>query len=386
MKYEKIAQLIFVASFLSLLIVPHIVELSTTGAAANENRKMATRPDSSLIFSSFPDYAAGFEKFYNDSFGLRDKLIRWNNRLRLFLFSESPIAGVRLGREGWLFYANEWELEEYENAMPYREQDLEKIKKIQEDRRLWLERRGIKFFIVIAPDKETIYSEYLPPEIHKLGKESRLDQVKDYLRSEPGIEFIDLREPLLAAKSAQRLYHRTDTHWNDYGAFVGYVALMERVAKYFPAVGKHSIEDYTVSIAERKGGDLSDMLSLGDVIKEERITLTPKFTPKAVDASRPYPDPVDIAVYPGRDMVVKETKDTRLPKVLVFRDSFAWPLIPFIAESFQSSVFVWTPEFLPDLIESEKPDIVIFEYVERYVNSLLRENPPRVGNDLARAF
>jgi alginate O-acetyltransferase complex protein AlgJ len=388
MKCEKLAQLAFVASFLVLLIVPHILELSRTdtGSASIENRKMATRPDSSLILNSFPDYAARFEKYYNDSFGLRDKLIRWNNRLRLFLFSESPIAGVRLGREGWLFYANEWELEEYENAMPYRVQDLEKIRRIQEDRRIWLERQGIKLFILIAPDKETIYSEYLPPEIHKIGRDSRLDQVKDYLRSEPGIEFIDLRKDLLRPKPAQRLFHRTDTHWNDYGAFVGYATLMERIAQHFPAVRQPSIDEYTVSIAERKGGDLADMLSLSDVIREKRITLVPKFTPRAVDASRPYPDPVDTTVYPGREMVIKETNDPRLPKVLVFRDSFAWPLIPFMAESFQSSVFVWTSEFLPELIEREKPDLVIYEYVERYVNSLARENPPRIQDDLAKGF
>lgn len=388
MKYEKTTQLALVASFLVLLMVPHFVELSgkRAGSASVENRKMGEMPRGNLLLSSFPDYATQFEKYYGDSFGLRDKLIRWNNRLRLFLFGESPISGVRVGRDGWLFYANESELQEYENVIPYKMEDLQKIRTILEDRRQWLERRGIKLFVVVAPDKETIYSEYLPPEIHKIGKESRMDQIVNYFGAQPGVEFIDVREPLLRAKPAQRLYHRTDTHWNDYGAFIGYATLMERIARYFPAVGKHSIGDYTVSIAEGKGGDLADMLSLGDVIKEERITLAPKFTPRAVDASRPYPDPVDLAVYPGRKMIIKETNDPRLPKALIFRDSFAWPLIPFLAESFQSSVFVWTFDFLPALIEREKPDLVIIECVERYTYSLAKENPPQVRNDLAGSF
>jgi alginate O-acetyltransferase complex protein AlgJ len=386
MKYERTAQLAIITIFLTLLIVPHFVELSGSGSASAENRKMAERPDGSLILNSFADYATEFEKYYNDSFGLRDKLIRWNNRLRLFLFNESPISGVRLGRDGWLYYGAEWELEEYENVMPYKPQDLEGIRKIQEDRRLWLEQRGIKLFIVVAPDKETIYGEYLPPEIHKIGSESRLDQVGNYFRSHPGIEFIDLREPLLRAKAAQRLYHRTDTHWNDYGAFIGYAALMERIARYYPAVKVPSIGDYMVSTAEGNGGDLSVMLSLGDVIKEDRITLVPKSTPRAVDATRPYPDPVDLAAYPGRKMVVKETNDPYLPKALIFRDSFGSPLIPFISESFQSSVFVWVFDFLPELIEREKPDIVIFECVERYIHSLAKENPPNIRNNLAKSF
>ncbi|MHC1724983.1 MAG: hypothetical protein AB9866_02985 [Syntrophobacteraceae bacterium] len=372
MKFGKLAPLAVVVSFAILLIIPHIVELSgvRSGVESTEKRKTAPMPYMSLMVKSFPVYAARFERFYGDAFGLRQELIRLNNRLRLLLFSESPLAGVRVGREGWLFYADEWALEDYENLMPYKPRDLEKIKQTIEERRLWLEQRGIKFFILMAPEKHSIYGEYLPPEIQKIAKDSRVDQVANYLASDPGIEFIDLREALLRAKPLQRLYHRTDSHWNDYGAFIGYATLMERIRKYFPAVKKPSIEAYTVSISEGSGGDLAAMLLLSDVIKEERITLTPKLVPKAIDGSRPYRDPVDSGIYPGREMVIKETNNLGLPKALIFRDSFAGPLIPLVAESFQSAVFVWTHEFIPELVELEKPDIVIFEIVERYTNAL----------------
>ena len=35
-------------------------------------------------------------------------------------------------------------------------------------------------------------------------------------------------------------------------------------------------------------------------------------------------------------------------------------------------------DFRPELIESEKPDIVIIECVERYIHMLTTENPPEV--------
>jgi alginate O-acetyltransferase complex protein AlgJ len=387
MKYSKPANVALILFFALLLIAPHVVELWEAGSQAPsvEQRKMAARPDTSLILKSFPGYAAQFEQYYQDSFGLREQMIRWNNRLRLLLFAESPIPGVRIGRDGWLFYANEWALEEYENVIPYKDRDLAKIKEITEERIHWLERRGMKLFILVAPEKATIYGEYLPPAIHRIGSQSRLDQLADYLRSDPGIEFIDPRDALFRAKQVQRLYHRTDTHWNGYGALIGYVTLMERIAHYFPAVRIPSAGDFMVSAAEGRGGDIARMLSLDDVIKEERITVAPKFTPRAVDGSRPYPDPVDTAVYPGRGMVVKETKDPRLPKALVFRDSFASPLIPLLAESFQSTVFVWTHDFLPELIEREKPDLIIFECVERYLNALTKGNPALLSLPRSRA-
>ena len=349
-----------------------------SSTAAVEKRAMGKMPDRGLLVKSFSEFSGQFEKYYNDSFGLRDDLIRWNNRLRMCVFGESPVKGVRVGVDGWFFYANEWALEDYENVMPYKPEELTAIRRIVEERRAWLEQRGIKLFIVVAPDKHTIYGEYLPPTIHKIGKESRIDQVVKELKLDLEIEFIDTREALFRAKPSQRLYHRTDTHWNDYGAFVGYRELVERIALYFPNVRKLSLDDYTVSVTEEKGGDLAGMLSLSDLIKEERITLAPKFTLRASDGTRPYPDPVDTAKYPGRDMIVKETKDPRLPKALVFRDSFSWPLIPFLAESFQSIVFIWNFDFMPEIIEREKPDLIILEFVGRYINALAIENPPEV--------
>jgi hypothetical protein len=366
--------------FLLLLSAPHLAEIfdTETSIAAIEKRATAPRPDIRLIPGSWPEYARRFEKYYNDSFGLRHHLIRWNNRLRLFTFHESPVKGVRVGREGWLFYADEWALEEYENVMPLKASDLENIRNRMEERRAWLEQRGIRLFVLAVPEKHTIYSEYLPESIHRTGRESRLDQVADVLSNHPGITFVDTRQALLKAKSTERLYHRTDSHWNDHGAFIAYRELLKHISPHFPSVGIPAIRHYEVSMAKGEGGDLAGMLSLSDLIHEERITLRPEFNRRSRDGKRPYSDPVDQAVYPGREMVVKETGDSSLPRVLVFRDSFSEALIPFMAESFRSSVFVWTFDFLPELIESEKPDIVIIECVERYLGALMRENPPRV--------
>lgn len=369
----------FAMIFVLLIFIPLVTDFlwnTREGAAAVEKRSPAKRPDAGLIWTSFADFAVQFERFYNDSFGLRQEFIRWNNLVRLGLFQESPVRGVRTGRNGWLFYANEWVFEDYENIMPYKLEDLEKIRRILEERRVWLANRGIRFFVVIPPNKHTVYAEYLPSVVHKLGKESRLDQVAQYLKAYPEIEFIDLRPALFKAKENQRLYHRTDTHWNDYGAFVGYLELMERIGKYFPHVKKLKWEDFRVEVdPEGKGGDLAGMLSLKDVIHEERINLVPKFRPRAVDGKRDYPDPVR---HPGREMVIKETGDSSLPKALVFRDSYSWSLIPYLGESFQSAVFFWTFDFLPEIIEREKPDIVILECVERYINALTIENPEEV--------
>ena len=339
----------------------------TTGAAP---------PVARLLLEDFPGFTSAFEAWVNESFRPRTEMIRANNLARLALFDETPSKSVRKGQGRWLFYADEWEMEDYENVMPISPEGLAALARNMEDRRAWLAARGIRFYVAIAPNKSDAYREFLPKSIRQLGPRSRLDQVAEVLAANPKLDFLDLREPLRRAKAEHRTYDYTDTHWNAYGAFAGYREIMARVARDFPAVRPLDYADYEVAAENGPGGDLAGQLSLKADLPEERILMNPRFTPRARDAGRDYPDPVAKA---GRAMVVKETGDVSLPKALVFRDSFCWQLIPFLAESFQSSVYVWTFDFLPALVEKEKPDVVILQAVERYIMALTLEAPETRG-------
>ena len=363
--------------FIALLCLPAAFSLwqGASGMPSREKQKPAAVPDPALIWRQPALFTAQFENWFNDSFSLRAQFIRWNNVLRLALFHESAVRGVCMGQQGWLYYADEWNMEDYENIMPYSPEDLAGIGWILEQRRSWLAARGIKFFVLVAPNKQTIYPEYLPHHIHKIGQLSRFDQVAQYLSAHTDIELIDVRSEILAAKDKRRAYHQTDSHWNDWGAFVACKKIMGRIKKYFPAVSVPREEAYTTRALVGDGGDLANMLTLKDMLTEERITMAPKAGLRAIESNRDYPDP---ASRDGREMVVRETGDLRLPRALVFRDSFCWALVPFLSEGFQSSVYVWTFYFLPELIEREKPDVVILECAERYINSLAQENPEEV--------
>lgn len=374
---SKSAQVAICLSFLFLVIVPHVMELSGSGGntESTEQREIAKAPDAGLIFKSFPEYARQFDSYYSDTFGIRDKLIGWNAFVRLHTFDDSPQnMKARVGKDGWFFFADEMVMQDYANVIPFTPDDLKNIGRILKERYAWLEAKGIKLFILVAPNTHTIYGEYLPSNIHKIGKESRLDQVKAYLERYPELEFVDVRETLFKAKPTQRLYHKTDTHWNAYGAFLGYEELMDRVRLHFPAIKKLSLDDFDVQIQETGGGDLARMLSLQDRLVEHRVKLVPKFVPMARDVANSPADPF-AAQY---SMIVKENDDQYLPKAVVFHDSFTIALVPYLAESFGRLVFVRTSDFLPELIEREKPDLVIIQYAERLLKGLLKKNPAQV--------
>jgi hypothetical protein len=57
-----------------------------------------------------------------------------------------------------------------------------------------------------------------------------------------------------------------------------------------------------------------------------------------------------------------------LPRLVMFRDSFASALIPFLSEHFSRAVYLWQYNFDPAVVESEHPDVVIEEWVGRKLN------------------
>ena len=60
-----------------------------------------------------------------------------------------------------------------------------------------------------------------------------------------------------------------------------------------------------------------------------------------------------------------ERADASLPRAILFRDSFAAQLIPFLAEHFERMLCIWDSAFDRAIIEHERPGIVITELVER---------------------
>ena len=65
--------------------------------------------------------------------------------------------------------------------------------------------------------------------------------------------------------------------------------------------------------------------------------------------------------------LLTERPGPQLPRAVMFRDSFAECMIPFLSEHFRRILYIHLEpeEFHYDLVEREKPDMVIQEMVER---------------------
>jgi alginate O-acetyltransferase complex protein AlgJ len=352
--------------FLVLVSLPAGVNLlGIDGADAEvENRELAAFPRL-RAGSSIRAFPVGLADWFDDHFGFRARLIQWYGETRLFLLHVSPSPGVALGKDGWLFYVDDSSLEDYAHVQPLAAFGVRNWRAAVLRARDWMHARRGAYVFTIAPDKHVIYQEEFPAGIRRAPNESRMDQVLATL-SDSGVS-VDVRRALFDAKAHERIYQRTDTHWNDLGAFAAYQQIIERLRAQNPLVPpawqRADFEEVKQTVPAM---DLAGMIGLKRVLLEEDLELLPK-RPRLARVVAP------LGALPTAEegRLVTEIPGSSLPRAVIFRDSFGSKLVPFLSEHFSRAVYLWQNDFIPDTVEAEHADVVIEEIVGRHLYSFV---------------
>jgi len=368
---ERMIVVIFLAA-LSLPLTGMVLNLDRD-VPSGENRTLAARPQLRWDAASLRALPEQLTRYFEDHFAFRVRLVRWQAIVRLQALGVSPSASVIKGRDGWLFYADDGAMEDYAEAPPFTGAELELWRHTLQDISDWLRAQGIAYLFVIPPDKHVIYPEYMPDTIRRAAI-SRIDQLVSYLRERSTVRVLDLRPALLAAKARERLYHRTDTHWNDRGAFVGYQSIVNALTEEIPGLRPASRSAFEPRVVRSAGLDLAGMLGLTEVLGEEDLVLVPR---------RPATARILEPQHPNRRLtharIVTEAPN-RGPRAVVFMDSFGPGLVPFLSEDFSRVVYLWQDNMDPQVVQQERPQVVIQEWVGRALSTHVPYNPvPRVS-------
>jgi hypothetical protein len=328
----------------------------------SEKRRLAPAPVSRLSQPIEVSYTGAFESWWNDSFGFRRSLVVAYSRALLSL-GVSSTPSVIVGKSGWLFFAGDDALASYRAVQPLTEAELTRWQRRMERRQAWLAERGIRFLVVIAPNKETIYPEYMPARLNRVRDTTRLDQIVSHLRERSSVAILDPRAALRSAKAGGTVYFRTDTHWNDAGAWLLHREIVARLRAWYPEVEARPAVPI-VRVRWGWSGDLATMLGLEGRIGEHPLLLAP---PRVSRAADPGARPLD----PQRQLSAAERSIASRLRVVMFHDSFGVSLQPLLSESCSRIVFSsgpsdWRLNFDPALVERERPAVVIQEIAERF--------------------
>lgn len=351
----------FVFIVAAILAAPLLgMTLAPRAASTHEKRDLAPWPPWPATVDDWPATVEAVRRHLRDHVAWRSWLIELHRRLNFDVLGTSPSDAVWLGRNGWLYYLDDGAREDLlEPRLP--DGYLDAWVRALDHTHRWLAQQGITYLVVIVPDKHVIYPEFLPVGIRPRAAPTRVDQVVTALRARTRVPLLDLRPHLRQAAQNRRIYHRTDTHWNDLGAFVGYQQIVGDVARRTPGVQPaRPLSDFVENTTSSPGLDLAFLLGLDERLSEELITLTPRVPRRARVVS-------SSATGAGQEVgdLATEIADATLPRALVYRDSFATALIPFLAEHFSRTRFLWQRAVDPAVVTEERPAVVIHEIVGR---------------------
>ena len=362
------ANIALVTLFLAVISLPLAANLAGfDGADAGaENRELATFPTIGRSWSSIARFPDDVSLWFEDHFGFRAALVRWYGESRLFLLGVSPSTAVVKGRNGWFFYGDDKSIEDYANDEPLSAEGMANWRAAVTRASDWLKGRGIAYVFTIAPDKHVVYPEEMPSSLARIRVRSRTDQVYEALHGS-GVASVDVRPALLEAKTHERIYQRTDTHWNDRGALLVYQQILDAVRAQVPSTpAAWTCAEFRPVTRDVEALDLAGMMGLKRVLREQDLVLVPA-RPRLARVVEPAG--AEPTAEEGR--LVTEIPGSRLPRALIFRDSFASRLVPFLSEHFSRAVYLWQNDFDANAVLSENPDVVIQEIVGRHLYNFI---------------
>lgn len=364
---KKFINCMFIFSFLLLLFLP-IIKFNKDGMVSKkENRNLAELP---IMFKNGHfnlDFFSEYDNYFADRFGGRNKLIAIDNIIQHAImkgnyFNEKAV----MGKNGWLFYISEKDgnnLADYrkDNLLTYKE--LSSFKNKVNETITWCRDNNIPCIFLICPNKHSIYPENYP--FDRPDGITRADQLISVLKS-LNAAFVFSRDFIFLQKNNYNfpLYYETDTHWNQMGAYLSFKELKEKLHVFFKDTPFPDINYKSKISYNMNNGDLLSMLNLTN-LKCTYVNLSP------IDLKN------DFYIYlknEGRKGVHTCGKDTSLPRALVFRDSFFTALEPFVSPLFRETEYLWKyfGEEDKGFVLQYKPDIIIFECVERHFPSIIK--------------
>lgn len=248
---------------------------------------------------------------------------------------------VLLGKEDWLFYKSTEDgdpISDYQGINHYDEATMQAVADKLTNERNQFANYGIDFYILSIPNKSSVYPEYMPDTIERKDTTSRTDLLMKYLEENTDLNVVDAKPILEKAKKKKQVYYKSDTHFNQIGAFVTVQALKDKID------GKtDSLKDVKFDkVMNNYSGDLACLCDMQDTFNDD--------------------------IQYQLDAATVNTKIKSNKRILVIGDSFSEVMQSIMSQYFAEvkTVNIWSFEL--SLLDEYKPDIVVWEHAERYTD------------------
>ena len=354
---NKTASIIFITICMLICVLPLV---GMTFAPSNE----AIGNEQQTAFPSFRNEDGSFNEgfiqqvgdYFSKHYAFRAEIISADAAAQSKLFGTSNLDSVTVGKDGWLFYSSTLDNYLGKNLMSQRAvfNTVKNLKIVQE----YLDGKGVKFLFTVAPNKNSLYPEYMPDYYSKKETDGSNIEAFKAEAEKTALNYCDVFSVLSSSKEI--LYHEQDSHWNNKGALTAYNTVLDSLGK--------AHDDYSdVSVSRKKSfyGDLGKMLYPSNQKPEYNYEYDIQWGYSYVTPTKSVEEAI----------IITENSNA-VGRLYMYRDSFGNALLPFFANAYSSAYFTKAfPVNLALEAQVQKSDTVIFVIAERNL-VWFAENPP----------
>ncbi|MBR3834205.1 MAG: hypothetical protein IKJ73_07800 [Lachnospiraceae bacterium] len=348
----------FIIVFLIIIALPFVGLIWYEEPETTENKVLTPKPvlvdDEGFNINFLPELDA----YYSDHFAYRQELVTANAVVKANVFGESSEELAIVGQDGWLYL--KVSLEDYQGTNVSSNRGLNNMAKSLSLMQGYVEGLGGSFVFVCAPNKNTLYPEYMPYYYQVINEDNNLDLLTPKLYKY-GINYVDAKA-LFEAES-DILYHVGDSHWNNKGA-----AMVQDLILDEAGVDHTDFTTLSYKTYDTFQGDIDKILYPLNRHNEIEYDYSEHLFYK-------YLTPVTDAPIVEQNVVETTNMSTDGDKLLCFRDSFGNTLLPFLAHEFEYCYFSKNVPYRMDYMYDKSTNVCVVELVERNLIQLVRFAP-----------
>lgn len=352
-------------SFSLLLIIVFIANIITPirKFSEKENRVLSSRPELSVSQVLSGRYEEKYETYVNDQFIFRDFWITLKANADRFL-GKVEANGVLIGKKHHLIEM-------------FTTPSKETVQTTTDAMTAFAQKHSdIEQYALVAPNAVSILSNYLPANAPVADQNAYLDSLKKTL-TDGGLKFVDIRDTL-KKHTDEDLYYYTDHHWTTTAAYYAFGDLGNELGI---DTEKYKYKKVPVSFSfqgtlSAKSGFLSGKKEELDVYLPEDESQVPKSVVNYVDEQKKSASFYETDNLKARDKyaiffdgnhseIKISTAVDNSETLLIFKDSYANSLIPFLAPYYHTIIMI-DPRYyygnIEQLIESESVNKILYLY------------------------
>lgn len=329
--YKKLTIILFALVIISIPVLTAVFTPKESSVfSENENRYLAKFPQISFDAIEDKSFMNGFDSWVSDHFFGREQWISTKNKTES-LIGKTEINGV--------FTVNDRMMQVWSS---YDQEGVDKNLEAMEHFAEMYPDKPVSF--MLAPNAQEIYADELPSNA-VIGDMNKF--ITDCYEKLPSITGIDVYDTLYENRT-NYIFYRTDHHWTSFGAYLAYASAASSLGYSAYDLSSFNIEHasssfrgtlYSKTLDSSVTPDIIDFYTLNSGEPSVTLTVASGTGEKTYDSLyfREYLDVKDkYSSFLGTNSPIQyiETNVENEKSLLIFKDSYAHSMIPFLAKHY----------------------------------------------------